>query len=264
MAMAETGRFPTKSIDPGRCDVESCLHPGLESVTPANRMWTLFEIGGPVLWLLFGCSIVMVGIYLERQVALHRYRVYLHDFLPGLVALLREHRFSEAMQICAGTPGPVARVCRNLILQGRDASFTELRQVGETNVRLELPALERHLPFLAAICYLAPLLGLLGTFWGLLGTFSASDGLNALEANRFTEGIYAALINASAGLMIAIPGYAAYLLLYGQIRRMLHEMERAIYEVSTVLVQVRGGERDGIIAFEPRPGQGNVRTLRPE
>ncbi len=227
-------------------------------------MWTLLEIGGPVLWLLFGCSILLVALFFERQVALHRCRVYLHDFLPGLTALLREHRYSEAMQICAATPGPVARVCRTLILEGRDASRSERRDLAEISARLEIPHLERQMPLLAALCYLAPLLGLLGTFLGLLEAFSAaSTASGPVNAARLAEGIYSALINACAGLMIAIPAYAAHLYLHGRVQRLTHEIQRAAFDVINVM-SAHPPNLGGIIEFDPGHTPDLTRSQQPE
>jgi len=216
-------------------------------------MWNFLEIGGPPLWLLLLCSILLLGLIFERQIALNRCRIYLHDFLPGLLALLREQRHAEAVQICAGTPGPVARVCKVLVVEGRDLDRSSLRDMAEAATELEIPHLKRQMPLLSAICYLAPLLGLLGTFIGLLATFSAASA-NGPAANSalLTEGLYRALISASTGLMIGIPGFAAFVYLNGRIDRIHHEMRRAAFEVTNVLLNARQARQEGIIEFHPK------------
>lgn len=216
-------------------------------------MWNFLEIGGTPLWLLLACSVVLLGLFFERQIALTRCRVYLHDFLPGLLALLREHRHSEAVQICAATPGPLARVCKTLVVDGRHMDRSNLRDLAEAATELELPHLKRQMPLLSAICYLAPLLGLLGTFLGLLATFAANSA-NGVAGNSalLTEGLYRSLISATAGLMISIPGFASFVYLNGRIERILQEIRRAAFEVTNVLISAQQTRQEGIIEFHPK------------
>jgi len=129
---------------------------------------------------------------------------------------------------------------------------TDLRELADSSCNLELPHLERQMPLLAGICHLAPLLGLLGTFLGLLEAFSAASSTGGpLNTTLLTEGIYQALIAAASGIMIAIPAYAAFLYLSGRINRIAQEMQRAAFELINVLTVASDSAR-GIIEFNPK------------
>src|SRR5262245_29185561 len=130
----------------------------------------LIQRGGPMMWLVLLCSITALGIFFERLVYLHRASIHVDDLLRGLSNLLRRENYAEALQECASTPGPVARVAHAIILMHQRCR-AELRQIAEEAATLELPKLERNLPLLATIAYVTPLIGLLGTLLGLLDAF---------------------------------------------------------------------------------------------
>ncbi|ORE94946.1 MotA/TolQ/ExbB proton channel family protein [Aurantimonas sp. 22II-16-19i] len=74
----------------------------------------------------------------------------------------------------------------------------------------ELGRLARHLAFLDAVVQAAPMLGLLGTVFGMIEVFftlSGSEG--AIDPALLSGGIFAALLTTAAGLSVAIPFFFA-------------------------------------------------------
>ncbi|MGC2578494.1 MAG: hypothetical protein WA376_13025, partial [Terrimicrobiaceae bacterium] len=69
-------------------------------------MLDLVQKGGPLMWLIALCSVTAVGIFFERLVHLHRASIPVGDFLRGLAIVLRKEDYAEALEECAGTPGP--------------------------------------------------------------------------------------------------------------------------------------------------------------
>jgi biopolymer transport protein ExbB len=117
-------------------------------------MIELVAKGGPLIWLLLGCSLVALGIFAERFFHLHRSVVNVGEFMQGLTNLVQKQNFPEALHVAAGTPGPVARVVRSAL--GRhEMSRADLKEVVQEAGQLEVPKLERYLPVLLSIVYLA-------------------------------------------------------------------------------------------------------------
>lgn len=203
-------------------------------------MSELLQKGGPLLWLIVLCSIVALAVFLERLLALHRASVSVGDLLRGLANLLRKRNFAEALQECATTPGPVARVAHAVILR-HEAPRSELRDVAEEAGQLEVPQLERNLAFLAAIAYITPLLGLLGTLLGLLDAFQTIAAQSGYAtATDIADGVYQSLLTASASLAVAIPAFVAWSYLSARVNRLMHDMERAGIEIVAILDEVHG------------------------
>lgn len=195
------------------------------------------------MWLIILCSITAVGIFFERLLYLHKASIPVGDLLRGLGNLLRKENHAEALQECAGTPGPVARVAHAIILR-HDAPRSELKEVAQEAGQLEVPKLERNLPLLATIAYTTPLLGLLGTLLGLLESFqeiAAQSGY--ATATDVAAGVYESLLTASASLAVAIPAFVAYSYLSARINSLIHDMERTGIEILAILDEVRGGKK---------------------
>ncbi len=99
-------------------------------------------------------------------------------------------------------------------------------------VRLDLVSrIDRRLIFLTTLVASAPLMGLLGTVIGMLGTFAAiSMGGGAETAGMVAEGISEALITTQTGLFIALPGIFLTLV----IRRRKHAVEAALARIESL------------------------------
>ena len=203
-------------------------------------MLDLVQKGGPLMWLIILCSVTAAGIFFERLLHLHRASVPVGDLLRGLANVLRKEDYAEALEECAGTPGPVARVAHAVILH-HSAPRSELREVAQEAGQLEVPRLEQNLPLLATIAYTTPLLGLLGTLLGLLVAFqeiAAHSGY--ATATDIADGVYESLLTSIASLAVAIPAFVAYSYLSARVNTIIHEMERAGIEILAILDEVRG------------------------
>lgn len=202
-------------------------------------MLDLVEKGGPLMWLIVLCSVTAVGVFFERLFSLHRASIPVGEMLRGLANILRKENYAEALQECATTPGPVARVAHAMILR-HSAPREELRDIAQEAGQLEVPKLERNMPLLSTIAYATPLIGLLGTIIGLLTTFQeiASQSGYA-SATDIAEGVYEALLTTAGSLAVALPAFIAYSYLSARINSLIHDMERAGIEILAILDEVR-------------------------
>ncbi len=204
--------------------------------------------GGPLIWLLIGCSVLSIGIFLERYLHFHRARVQVGDLMHGLANLIQKKNFAEAMHVCAGTPGPVARVVHAALLR-HHAPRAELRDIVQEAGQLEVPRLEKNLAVLRNIAYMAPLIGLLGTIIGLLKTFvQISQNSGYATATEISSGLYESLITSAAGIVVAIPSFTFYAYLASFARTLMYDMERAGIEIVNIIHDNRRGDED-IIEF---------------
>jgi len=191
--------------------------------------------GGPVLWLLLLVSAVGVAVFIERFLHCHRAQINSTEFLNGVRTVLKRNNVVEALSICDATPGPVARLVKVAILN-RDHGRERVREVVEEAGSAEVPRLEEKLNLLATIAQLAPLIGLLGTVLGFIRTYYKlqEKGLTA-HFGLLSDGVWAALVCAAAGLAVAIPAHAAYNYLVHRVNSIVLDMERAASEIVQIL-----------------------------
>lgn len=196
---------------------------------------------GPIVFLLLGCSLLALGIFLERFFYFHRMVTPLQDLLQGLSNLIRNKNYAEALHVLAGTPGPVARVIHAALLR-RESPRDELKQIVQEAGQLEVPKLERFLAPLLAVAYVAPLLGLLGSVFGLLDTFQPISTNGFATPSELAKGISKSLITSAVGLAVAIPSYILYAYLASWVQNLMHDMERAGIEVVSMLTDSKRAE----------------------
>jgi len=176
--------------------------------------------GGPLMLPLLIESVLALGIVFDRALAFRRNaQVDSRALRAKVLTLLRGDNVTEAMQLCANTPGPVSAV----LLAGLQAyvKHRALTKRGETLRPLvedaledysytAMAAVEKRLNVLSFIGNSAPLFGMTGTVTGMIKSFNAIAGAGALEGSIVASGIAEALITTAAGLMIAMAAVIPY------------------------------------------------------
>lgn len=99
----------------------------------------------------------------------------------------------------------------------------------------EMERIEKRMTFLASTSSVAPFLGLFGTVWGIINSFSAISATSAASLTVMARGISEALFTTALGLMAAIPAVLAYNKFSNDINRYAQELENFAGEFGTIL-----------------------------
>jgi len=102
-------------------------------------------------------------------------------------------------------------------------------------VARESDIIEQHLPFLASVGSVSPYIGLFGTVWGIMNSFTALGNVQQATLAMVAPGIAEALIATAIGLFAAIPAVIFYNRFATEIDRLLNRYENFSEEFSTVL-----------------------------
>ena len=173
------------------------------------------------------CSVVAVAVAFERLLTLRRERIVPADFMEGLTAAFGPDgtNVQDAIAYCERTPSALANVIRAGAQKlGRRLEIVE-KAVEDAAAR-EVARMRRGLEALAVIGTIAPLLGLLGTIYGMISAFrtAAEQGLGRAEV--LATGIYEALVTTAAGLTVAVPTLLVYYYLCGRVERLAEQIEQ--------------------------------------
>jgi biopolymer transport protein ExbB len=198
-------------------------------------MLELLQKGGPLMWIILLCSVVALGVFLERIIYLHRVSIRVGELLGGLSLLIRNGRIAEALGECSSTSAPVARVLLSALMRPKEQREV-LKSITRDASLLEIPKLEKNLPILSALAYVTPLVGLLGMVLGLLDAFLAVSAHGGYAtAEELSRGVYESMLNAAAGLAVAIPAFIGHSYLTSRVNDIIHDMERAGIEIVNLL-----------------------------
>jgi biopolymer transport protein ExbB len=206
----------------------------------------LLSRGGPMMWVLGALAVLLVMVFIERVLFLHRGQISPEAFLEGIRNILARRRLVEALTVCEETPGPVAAVVKAALLQaGADGERMRLH-VQEAALN-EVPLLERRIGALAVVAQVAPLVGLLGTVLGMISTFAAFEqGGNYAMAAALSRGMWQALVSAAGGLLLAIPAHLAHHFLSARVRALVRDVEWSGNEIMKYLItEYKKGPAEG-------------------
>jgi len=102
-------------------------------------------------------------------------------------------------------------------------------------VSRESDIVEQNLPFLATVGSISPYIGLFGTVWGIMNSFTALGNVQQATLAMVAPGIAEALVATAIGLFAAIPAVIFYNRFATDVDRLLNRYENFSEEFSTVL-----------------------------
>lgn len=146
----------------------------------------------------------------------------------------------------SGDMGPLARMyteaakyLRRRQDQGREESLSSdevaiLHSALEREASEDLAQRSRNIGFLATVTSVSPLLGLLGTVWGVLVSFIGMREAGIADISAVGSGVAAALTTTVAGLLAAIPANVFHNYVVGRVDDLAGEMDRFLSELVDV------------------------------
>lgn len=187
-------------------------------------MWETIVQGGVLMIPLAACSVLAVWVVVDRAFHLRASRVIEPEIVGVIDSIEEPGDIPLARSICDKHPGPFAAIVR-VALDNRERPRAELRELIEDQGRQEVSRLERGLGLLETVAGIAPLLGLLGTVFGMIQVFEVVSQQGVGQAQSLSGGISQALITTAAGLSIGIPALVGYNYFVGKAERLVLDME---------------------------------------
>ena len=177
-----------------------------------NTVIELLRKGGPLMIPIGICSLIVLGLSVERMISLRRSRIIPRPFVRRFMEMVEDGQlsFDEALEICEEFDCPTAEVFQAAVKRwGRP--LVEVEQAVYDAGERASEGLRKFLKMFSAISNVSPLFGLLGTVLGMIGAFQSMTGAGGIaNPEALAAGISEALITTAAGLCVAIPAYLGY------------------------------------------------------
>lgn len=212
-----------------------------------SNVLNFIQDGGIIMIPLLLMSVGAVAIVIERWMAFRQDG----DVSPGLtkrvIRMVEDGAYDEAVRACDSKSGPVA-ACMAAILRNREHGVAHAeRKVQEVGERY-FQRLEKFLPILDTTTTISPLLGLLGTLFGMIGTFQAIAGSKDQNANdQILAGVGEALYATATGLTVAVVCFVAYNYFNSRQRTIVAETEQSSTMLINALVS-KGAMAEKVVA----------------
>lgn len=199
-------------------------------------MLELIIQGGWALWVILACSIISLGVTLERFLTLRKADVDSEELLTSVSKKLEENDIAGGIQICEAAPGPVAETLaiglKKLVFLERVGKRPEEIEEGIVKAMEDhgghvVDYLERNLNSLATVSSLAPILGMMGTVVGMIRAFAGASKAGNLTPEAVSGGIAEALLCTAGGLIVAAMSTVEYNYFVGRVNRFVLKVQAA-------------------------------------
>ncbi len=205
----------------------------LKALVQEFNLIHIFEKGGPIMWPLLFASVLALGTVIERLIFLFVEKLRRNPkALDQFFAALNQGDARGAIEIGKKSKFYVVRAL-GYALSHKETSLASALLYAQAR---ELKRYQRGIPILDTVITLAPLLGLLGTVTGMMGSFSLIGG-ELSSPGAITGGIAEALIATAFGLGIAITALLPFNFLNTKTEHARHEIESAATQLELIVTQ---------------------------
>jgi biopolymer transport protein ExbB len=163
----------------------------------------------PIFLVLVACSVITLGVVIERTLHYLKRRDDADKLLREVLERVRANDIRGAMFRCDQTRHPFGAVARRL-LQGQDPLSHSSDEMLSVTLSEQKLVLERNLGILGTMAAIAPLIGLLGTVWGIMRAFGDMARVGSAAPSVVASGVAEALVTTAAGLIVAVPALVLY------------------------------------------------------
>ena len=174
-----------------------------------NFDWIQAMRNSPVMVIIICCSVLTAGFALERAIYYWKRRGNPDTLLTAAMAAVRSGNREEDVRVLISNPHPMGQVAAEMV-----KSLGEPEQVTEEKLHIALSEqrlqLERNLGFIGTMGNTAPLIGLLGTVWGIMRAFHDMARTGSAGPSVVAAGVAEALFTTAAGLLVAVPAVILY------------------------------------------------------
>ena len=198
----------------------------------------LYIDGGDFMHPILALLIVGLAISLERLYTLSMASINNRKFLAKIKQALKEGGVQAATEVCANTRGPVASIFHAGLLR-IDRGIDQVEKAIMNAGSIEMAFLEKNLIWLATVISIAPMLGFLGTVWGMIQAFDAIKRANDISPSIVAGGISIALITTLFGLVVAIIIQTLHNYFVSRIDKLIVDMEESSVELIDSLVEMK-------------------------
>ena len=214
----------------------------------------LIQASGVFGLILLLLSFVMVALIMMNVLQVRRDNLLPASFIEAFEQKLAAKDYQGAYETARTDESLVARVLAaglSKLNRGYNEAIEGMQEVGED----ENMAMEHRLSYLALIGSIAPMIGLMGTVYGMIQSFEQiANSTTSPKPSELAEGISTALFTTLEGLTVAIPAMVCYSILRNRVARFVMEVGM----VSEGLMN-----RFSAIGKQQRPAGGAAPTAAP-
>ena len=190
--------------------------------------------GGPFMWPLLACSVLIITITIERSWFLQNRLVSPKGLKAQIINLLEKETISKKQASEIANLSSLGFLLINCIKYKNLQRDNLESKIEEKAIEVKY-GLERNLTMLGTIATISPLLGLLGTVVGMITAFTGLTETAGANPDLLASGISQALITTAFGLFIAVPGLVMHKYFEQKITYLLITLQKEVSDFIDII-----------------------------
>ncbi len=166
-------------------------------------MVQLFIDGGGFMWPILFIFIIGFVFVIERLYHLFKGLSSNEEFAYEIADTVKNSGLDSAVSKCEGAQGPVANLCLAALDRG-NLGADEAEHALDHSGSIEMASMEKNMTWISLCIATAPMLGFLGTVWGMIQAFNDIKMANDISPAVVAGGISVALLTTAFGLVVAV------------------------------------------------------------
>jgi len=184
----------------------------------------------PIVFLLF----LGLVIFFERYITISKASKSDSSLMTQIKGNVMSGRLDVAIAVCRSSNSALARMLqKGLSRVGRP--IKDIEGAIENAGKLEVSKLEKNINVLGIIAGIAPMLGFVGTIFGVIQIFREVEIAGGIDIGSVSGGLYVKMVASASGLTVGILSYIGYHLLNMMVERLILRMETDAVEFIDLL-----------------------------
>ncbi|MBW3543821.1 MAG: MotA/TolQ/ExbB proton channel family protein [Planctomycetes bacterium] len=192
------------------------------AAAPSIDVRELFRAGGAIGIVILALSVAMLALIVEHLISIRRGALMPPGLAEHCHQLIAQRQFKEAEQLCQQRPSFLGHVLA-AGLREVELGYEAVEKSMEDAATEQSARLFRKIEYLSVIGTIAPMLGLLGTVWGMILAFMEFEAKANPQVAELAPGIYKALVTTLVGLCVAVPALASFAVFRNRIDELVAE-----------------------------------------
>jgi len=194
-------------------------------VVSNENYFQLLMKGGWILVPLFMLFFLSIYMLIERWISISGLGKDDSVWFARVSELVVDNKVEKAIKLCNEKPSSYSKVLA-AGLEVAQHEDNEIQDAMQSEARQQISTLERGMNYLGITASIAPMLGFLGTIFGVIKIFYNISVTNDLNIANISDGLYQKMICSGAGLFVGIIAYSAYYILNGRIDKIVVKMDK--------------------------------------
>jgi biopolymer transport protein ExbB len=177
--------------------------------TPGIDIRQMFVDGGAIGYIIVALSLVMLALVFEHLLTIRRQTLMPKDLADDIRKLVGQGQIKLAEERSIASSSFLGYLLAAGIKE-IELGYSAVEKAMEDAAAQQAARLMRKIEYLSMISTIAPMLGLMGTVWGMILAFMEFERKANPQVSELAPGIYKALVTTLFGLIVAIPAIAAF------------------------------------------------------